>query len=645
MKRLRTPLFPIAVLIVALQSLLIPNLACAQRTHKPPLHGKNWMAITGKPLAATAGAQLFQQGGNAVDAACAMLAATCTMWDVLSWGGETQALIYHPQLKKVLAINALGVAPTGATVEFYKSKGYEFPPEHGPLAAVTPGTPGGLCYMLAHYGTKSLAEVLAPAMEMASGYPIDAQTANSMERGKEQIKKWPYSKKVFLVHEGHEREAPEAGEIFVQEDLLRTLTKMVEAEKKALATGKDRKTAILAASERFYKGDIAAEFVRGSQEQGGLITMEDLANWKPIEEDPLHIQYKGIDVYKLQEWTQGPAMLQSLQILKNFDLKAMGYNSVPYLHTLYQTMNLAFADRDFYYGDPYFTPRSPINGLLSAEYGRARAQEIDATMNNPNVLPGDPYAFEGKSNPYVALLKKRKALYSPSSELGQDFVPKHDAGPHELESDVNVDSAYLDRLWRGTTTIEAADAEGWVVSITPSGGWLPACIAGNTGVGMSQRLQSFVLDSVINPFNVIEPGKRPRVTLTPSLALKDGKPYLSFAVQGGDTQDQNLLQYFLNIVEFGMTPQQAAEAPNFNSNQLWLSLGGTKTSDRKPRSGSLLLDRNTPVDVVEQLKKMGYTVRLGDRTSGPVNAIYFDHKHGTLWGGSSNNGEDYGIGW
>lgn len=625
----------------------------AQRTQKPPLHGKHWMAITGKPLAATAGAQLFQQGGNAVDAACAMLAATCTMWDVLSWGGETQALIYHPKLKKVIAINALGVAPTGATVDFFKSKGYDFPPEYGPLAAVTPGTPGGLCHMLAAYGTKSLAEVLAPAMEMAAGYPIDAQTANSIERGKDRIKQWPYSKKVFLIHEGEDREAPHAGEIFVQEDLLRTLRKMVEAESEALASGKGRKEAIMAAYDRFYKGDIADEFVRGCKEQGGLITKEDLANWKPLEEEPLKITYKGVDVYKLQEWTQGPVMLQALQILKNFDLRGMGYNSVPYIHTLYQAMNLSFADRDFYYGDPYFTPKTPIQGLLSEEYGRERSKEIDPHRNKPTIGPGDPYPFEGKQNPYVSLLERRKQLVQPGKEEKGDFLPKHDATPPTAAvgsasgagSTLPVDSVYVDRLLRGTTSVEAADAEGWVVSITPSGGWVPACIAGNTGIGMSQRLQSFVLDSLISPFNVIAPGKRPRVTLTPALALKDGKPFLSFAVQGGDTQDQNLLQFFLNMVEFGMTPQQASEAANINSNQLWLSLGGTKTDDRKPRSGSLLLSKETAVDTIEKLKSMGYTVQLGERTSGPINAIYFDERHGTLWGGSSNNGEDYGIGW
>ncbi|MGJ1515507.1 gamma-glutamyltransferase family protein [Sphingobacterium siyangense] len=651
MKR-RSPL--LLMTLFGLLTTCTPMLSSAQRTQKPPLHGKHWMAITGKPLAATAGAQLFQQGGNAVDAACAMLAATCTMWDVLSWGGETQALIYHPKLKKVIAINALGVAPSGATVDFFRSKGYEFPPEYGPLAAVTPGTPGGLCYMLAHYGTKSLAEVLAPALEMAAGYPIDAQTATSIERGKERIKEWPYSKKVFLVHEGKSWEAPEAGEVFVQQDLHNTLSKLIEAEKQALAAGKDRKAAIMAAYDRFYTGDIADEFVRGSKEQGGLITKADLANWKPIEEEPLHVNYKGVDVYKLQEWTQGPAMLQSLQLLKNFDLKAMGYNSAPYIHTLYQVMNLAFADRDFYYGDPYGKPKTPIQGLLNESYAKARAATIDLKQNNPNVLPGDPYPYEGKQNPYLSLLEQRKKEFTPHTELKNDFVPKHDARTSSsltelpktaLLASLTVDSAYVDRLLRGTTSVEAADEEGWVVSITPSGGWLPACIAGNTGVGMSQRLQSFVLDSLINPFNVVEPGKRPRVTLTPSMALKNGKPYLSFAVQGGDTQDQNLLQFFLNMVEFGMTPQQASEAANINSNQLWLSLGGTKTDDRKPRSGSLLLDKNTAPAIIEQLKKMGYSIQLGDRTSGPINAIYFDQQHHTLWGGSSNNGEDYGIGW
>lgn len=590
----------------------------AQRTQKPPLHGKKWMAVTGKPLAATAGSMIFQQGGNAVDAACAMLAATCTMWDVLSWGGETQAIIYNPKTGKVIGINALGVAPTGATPEFFKSKGFGYPPEYGPLAAVTPGTVGGLCHMLMEYGTMSLKQVLAPAMDLASGYPIEAETANSIERNKERIKQWPYSKKVFLVHEGEKREAPEAGEIFVQKDLLNTLTKLVEAEQQALKQKKTRKQAIQAAYDRFYKGDIAKEIVRGNQEQGGLFTMADLANWKVKEEDPAHVNYKGIDVYKLNQWTQGPSLLQALNILENFDLKKMGYNSPQYINTVYQSMSLSFADRDFYYGDPAYAPTpQPMKGLLSKEYAKQRASLITQDKANNDIFPGDPYLFEGRANPYVDQLKGWKNMMADTGK--RNFVPSHDSVSIAMlsPSEKKEREEYMDRLWRGTTSVEAADAEGWVVSITPSGGWLPACIAGNTGVGMSQRMQSFVLDASLNPFNVVAPGKRPRVTLTPSMALKEGKPYISFAVQGGDTQDQNLLQFFLNMTEFGMTVQQATEAANVNTNQLWLSLGGSKPGDRKPKPGEILLGRTTPAATQDGLKKMGYKISLGDRTSGP----------------------------
>jgi gamma-glutamyltranspeptidase/glutathione hydrolase len=599
--------------------LLITSASFAQQTQKPVLHGKNWMAITGKPLAATAGATIFNQGGNAVDASLAMMAATCTMWDVLAWGGEAQALIYHPKTKKVIAINGLGVAPTGATAEFFKSKGYAYPPEYGPLAAVTPGIPGAICHMLSEYGTMSLEQVLKPAMELAAGYPIEAQAANSIEREKARIKEWPYSKAVFLPHLGEKREAPEAGEIFVQQDLYNTLAKMVEAEKQALKKGKSRKEAIMAAFDRFYKGDIAKEFARGCQEQGGLITEKDLATWKVIEEEPLHVNYRGVEVYKLQQWTQGPMMLQALNMLENFDLKAMGYNSASYIHTMSQVLNMTFADRDFYYGDPYFAPEEPIKGLLSKEYAKERVKQMNKDRNDPNVKPGDPYPFEGKNNPYLDLLKN---FGTASTEpITQD---------------------YLDDVFLGTTSVMSADKEGWVVSIVPSGGWIPSCIAGKTGMGMSQRMQSFVLDPKLNPFNVVEPGKRPRVTLTPGLAMKDGKPLIAFGVQGGDTQDQNLIQFLVNMLDFGMNVQEATEAANINTYQYYLSLGG---NDRKPKPGNLLIQEDTPPWVKKELTRMGYRLSTDDRTSGPINAIYFDWKHNSFWGGSSNHGEDYGIGW
>jgi gamma-glutamyltranspeptidase / glutathione hydrolase len=603
-----------------------------RRTQKPPLHAKHWLAITGKPLGATAGAMIFEKGGNAVDAAAAMLAAVCTLWDTLSCGGETQALIYDPHQKKVIGINALGVAPTGATAALYKSKRYAYPPEYGPLAAVTPGTPGGLMTMLAEYGTMSLKDVLAPAIQLADGYAIEAQLASTIERQKDWIKKWKYAPQIMLPHLGQSYEAPEPGEIFVQKDLASTWRKLVATEQQALKQGKTRKQAIYAAYDRFYKGDIAQEIVRGVKEDGGLFTLQDLANWKVRIEEPVSTTYKGITVYKLPFWQQGPALLQALNILENADLKSMGFNSPRYIHAVYQAMSLAFADRDFYYGDPYFPPEEPTKGLLSKEYAKARYAQIDWTRNDPTVKPGDPYPYQNGTNPFKTLLAEWKSGGAGDSARA--------SGQQDRPVPESADARFFDAFYRGTTSIQSSDSAGWVVSITPSGGWVPAVIAGRTGIGLSQRAQSFVTDPKDGPFNVIEPGKRPRVTLTPTLALKDGAPYLSFAVQGGDSQDQNLLQFFLNVVEWGMTVQQATEAPNINSYQMRSSFGAHES-----RPGRLLVASSTPESVRAALRQMGYTLEVEERTSGPINAIFFDWKHRTMWGGSSNHGEDYGIAW
>jgi len=610
----------------------MPNSVVSQRTQKPVLYGRHWVAVTGKPLAATAGARIFMKGGNAVDAACAMIAATSTMWDTLSWGGETQALVYNPNTKKVIGINALGVAPTGATAAFYKSKNMQYPPEYGPLAAVTPGTPGGIIVMLAEYGKLSLKDVLEPSIEMADGYPIEADAVNAIERQKDWLKKWKYTREVMFTHPGEEREGPQTGEIFKQPDLAATLRKLVDAEQTALKGGKNRKQAIMAAYERFYKGDIARELVRGTQEEGGLITLDDLAKWDVKIEEPVKTSYKGIDVYKLNLWTQGPAMLQALNILENYDLKAMGYNSPKYIHTIYQAMSLAFADRDFYYGDPYFAPTEPINALLSKEYAKERAKLINPNRNDPEIKPGDPYAFQKQTNPFASLLENWKVI--PSAR--QTAAPQPELMMKNDEPEEFPDDAF----YGGTTSVQAADKEGWVVSVTPSGGWIPAVIAGRTGVGLSQRAQSFVTEAADGPYNVIEPGKRPRVTLTPTLAFKDGSPYLAFSVQGGDSQDQNLLQFFLNTVEFGMNVQRATEAPNINSFQMRSSFG-----EHEIRPGRLLVATSTPQAVRDELTKMGYTLVFEERTSGPITAIFIDRAHGTLWGGASTHGDDYGIAW
>jgi len=609
-------------------ALLVSTPAHAQGTVKPKLYGKHWMAITGKPLAATAGALTFSRGGNAVDAACAMLAATATMWDTLSWGGETQALIYNPDTRKVIGINALGVAPTGATVEFFREQNMDTPPEYGPLAAVTPGTPGGLMVMLAEYGRLSLAEVLAPAMQMAEGYPIEEVSVLEIEDHRDVISQWPASKQLFLPHLDEHNPvqwaAPRPGEIFRQPDLLATLKKLVDTEAMALAAGKDRKAAIYAAYERFYRGDIAEEIVRGNRMDGGLLTMEDFDNWKVHIEDPVTTSYKGIDIYKLGTVSQGPVLLQALNILEKVNLKSMGYNSVRYIHWVYQAMNLTFTDRDFYYGDTYMPPEEPIAGLLSKEYAAQRRELIDEKKNRVDIKPGDPYPFQGGTNPYEHL---RKA-WTPN------IAPDEDEAPQASRLDHDAD------FLAGTTSIQAADADGWVVSMTPSGGWVPAYLAGNTGIGLSQRMQSFIMDELRNPFNVLHPGQRPRVTLTPTIALRRGRPLMAFSVQGGDTQEQNLLQFFLNVVEFGMDVQQAAEAPNFLSYQMHTSFGAHES-----QPGRIEVMPSVEPDTQNQLIQMGYSVEVVERTYNPITAIIINSRQGSMEGGVGNTGDDYGIAW
>ncbi|MCB9378598.1 MAG: gamma-glutamyltransferase [Holophagales bacterium] len=611
---------PLVAGLTALAALA--SVAVGVRTQKPPLHARQWMVVTGKPLAAVAGARAFWRGGNAVDAACASLAASCTLWDTLGWGGETQALVWHPGERRVLGVAALGVAPTGATPERFRAEGMRYPPEYGPLAAVTPGTPGGLLTMLAEWGRLPLSEVLAPAIELADGFAIEQQLAATIGRHRDRLAGWPFSRALFLPRDGA---PPEAGEVFRQPDLARTLRRLVEAERSALAEGASRRDAILAAQELFYRGALARELVAAARAEGALFTEADLAAWRPTIEPSVSVDYRGVEVHKLTVWTQGPAMLQTLNLLEPLDLQALGYNSAAYLHTIAQAMHLAFADRDFYYGDPAVPPEEPVAGLLSKAYARERWRAFDPGRNREEVGPGDPYPFQGGSNPFPELLRRWNAP----------------GGLGEARPGFQVSSAAYDEAFRaGTTSVVAADAEGWVVSMTPSGAWVPAVVAGSTGIGLSQRMQSFVVEPEDGPYNVVAPGQRPRVTLTPTLALRDGRPWLAFAVQGGDTQDQNLLQFFLDVFEFGRTPQEAVEAANLTTYQMRSSFG-----DHSSRPGRLTLRADVPEWVRDDLVRRGYRIDLSERTSGPITAIELDREHGTLWGAASNYGEDTGIGW
>ena len=412
--------------------------------------------------------------------------------------------------------------------------------------------------MLANYGRLSLAQVLAPAMEMAQGYPIERQAADSIERAKEVIRKWDTSRQVFLVHEGEEREAPHPGEIFRQPDLYRTLARLVEAEQEALDAGMGRREAILEAYKRFYQGDIAEDFVAGSQALGGLHTLDDLANWQVHIEQPVHTTYRDIDVYKLTTWVQGPVMLQALNMAELVNWPALGFNSAHYVHRLYQIMNLAYADRDFYYGDPYFPPEEPIQGLLSKKYAAARLEGVDLERNDPAIKPGDPYRYQRGSNPYLDYLQE----WTNTPHFSDGIMPPwQQAG---VDWDV-----FEQNFLKGTTSV-AGGGQGRLGGI------------GHTLRRLDTRRHrrdlrhwhEFSACKASYSTNVRirttwwHPGKRPRATLTPGMALKDGKPYLSFAVQGGDIQDQVLLQMFLGMVEFGMNVQEAVEAPYFISYQM-----------------------------------------------------------------------------
>jgi len=443
------------------------------------------------------------------------------------------------------------------------------------------------------------------------------------------IEKWPASKAVFLPRDG---KPPEPGSIFKQTDLAATLKRLVDAEKAAKAAGKDRKASILAAYDLFYKGELGRDFAAAAQGEGALITAEDLKAWQPRFEAPVSTTYHDLEVYKLTVWTQGPALLQALNLLEGEDLAAMGFNSARYIHTVTQAMQMAFADRDFYYGDPAFPPEEPVAGLLSKDYAKKRWAGVDRAKNRPDIRPGDPYPFQGQTNPFKDLLDS----WPPAAPAAKGAVSLLERRGGDEPPPMSFDDAFR----AGTTSVIAADEEGWVVSMTPSGAWVPAVIAGKTGIGLSQRAQSFVTDRRENPFNVIAPGQRPRVTLTPSLALRDGKPFLAFAVQGGDTQDQNLLQFLLDIEHFGFDVQEAAEAPNFTTYQLRSSFG-----EHESRAGRLTLDTRTPDWIRDELRRMGYTIDTADRNTGPINAVLLDAAHGTMRGGSSNQGDDYGVGW
>jgi gamma-glutamyltranspeptidase/glutathione hydrolase len=555
--------------------------------------------------------RLLQQGGNATDAGCAaILAASVIEFSHFSFGGEVPIII-KPSRGAVTVINGQGTAPQLATRQFFLDQAKKGEPQKGPpyipssgiLPATVPAVLDAVVTALDRFGTRSLAQVMQPAIELADGVPIDELRASYIERTRKIYEPWPSSAKVFLQG-GH---VPKPGEMFSQPDLARTLREIVRAEHAAASRG--RHAALTAARDYFYKGIIAKRISDFCAANGGLLRAGDFAAFHAKVEEPAHSSYRGYEVYKTGFFAQGPVMLEALNVLEGYDLRAMKHNSADYIHTLTEAMKLGFADRDRYYGDPDFV-RVPATELLSKDYAAMRRGLIDQKRASLEQRPGDPVnkkpLFNGGPNPALT---------------GQSAVPEAERA-------------------NDTTCVNVVDKDGNLFSATPSGAWLPAVVAGDTGVLLGQRMQSFLLEEG-HP-NVLQPGKRPRVTLTPTLVLKDGKPFLVLSTPGGDNQDQSLIQVLLNIVEFGMNVQEAVEAPRFQTLHLVSSF-----DDHRFNPGMLNLEDRITKEVRDDLASRGHKVEVQAAFGNPSapTVIRFNSNSGVIEAGADPRRGRYAVAW
>ncbi len=583
-------------------------------TLKPVVAGKRGVVAAGHPLVAEAGLRILEKGGNAVDAGVATVFAASVV-EMMSFGsgGECPILI---KLKDgpVIAINGAGIAPELATVEYYRNLRHDDPrlaavatisggragivPSFGPLSAIVPGAVDSLLVALENYGTMSFAEVIQPAIELAEGFPLNTALATDFVRAKPVFEKWPSTAKVYAPG----GRLPQEGEIFTQANLARTFRSMAEAEKQM--AGRGRAAALEAVRDYFYRGPIAKRIGEFCEQAGCLLREGDFAAYRAKVEQPISTNYRGVEVYKVGFWSQGPVLLENLNLLEGFDLKSMGHNSVDYVHTVVEAMKLGYADRDAYYGDPAFS-EVPAS-LISKDYARVRRALIDPRRASAEHVPGDPGRLEARAPVEFARARLRDRN-----------------GEHQ-----------------DTTCVNVIDRSGNMFSATPSGGWVPAVIAGDTGIPLTQRGQSFVLTTG-HP-NQLAPHKRPRITLTPTLALKNGKPWLAFSTPGGDSQDQTLLQVFLNVVEFGMNPQEAVEAPRFNSEAMYSSFDNHADQP-------LLLDveKRFPASTLDELKARGHKVNLGGDWSNPTapTIVEYNGETGVISAGADIRGHRYALAW
>lgn len=564
--------------------------ASAQRKEfeRPAMHasrGTKGAVATGSEYAAQAGMRMYYHGGNAVDAGVAAIyAASVTEFSHFGLGGEAPILIRN-KAGKVFAIAGVGTMPKLATAELFRKHQLApgellakpepnglrgIIPVAGIMPALVPGMIDATLVALREFGTKSFADVITPAIELADGEPIDEMRSQSIARSRSFFELWPDSKRHFLPN----GQVPVPGEIFRQPDTARTLRAMLEAEKKALAAGANRQAAIDAVRDYFYRGEIAHKIDAFMKANGGLMRYEDMAAFKLQVEEPVSTEYRGYQVYKPGFWSQGPALLEALNILEGWDLHSLPFNSTEYIHKSVEALKLAYADRDAYYGDPRFN-RIPTDVLLSKQYAAQRRKEITEKASL-EFLPG---IVNGKR------------------------------GLHPSEMDIvrakNIDDALMAS---DTTCVDAIDKDGMVFSSTPSGAWLPSVIAGDTGIPLTERAQSFIL--VPGSPNELAGGKRPRVTLSPTIVTQAGKPYLALSTPGGDNQDQSLLQLFLDVVEFGMNAQAAVEAPRYQTRHLVSSF-----DNHAWNKGDLLLDERIPSSTATELAERGHRTSMRSRWS------------------------------
>jgi gamma-glutamyltranspeptidase/glutathione hydrolase len=610
--KLRLGLLLSSLLITA--ALLVPQRREQERTARPAVRGTRVAVAGGTEYATEAGMRLFRAGGNAVDAGvAAMFTAALVEYSHFGFGGEAPILIRTKE-GRVVSIAGVGTMPQAATSEFFRNRkllegevqrtepnGLKgMIPVAGLMPALVPGMMDAGLLALREFGVKSFSEVIAPAIERADGTPLDEIRAGSIARGRKFYELWPETKALFMP--GGRLPAP--GDVFIQRDLAETLRAMSDAEQKARSSGAGRKAAIDAVRDYFYRGDIARRIDRFSRDRGGLLRYEDMAAFRLKVEEPVSTTYRGYTVYKAGFWSQGPVLLQMLNLLEGMDLRALEHNSGEYIHRLAEAAKLAFADRDTYYGDPRFA-KIPAERLLSKEYAAERR----------------------------ALIGARASLeFRPGATGGQ-------AGIHPSQSEIlrtHIDDSLMAR---DTTCVNAADSSGMAFSATPSGAWMPPVIAGGTGIPLTQRAQSFLLISG-HP-NELAGGKRPRVTLSPTLVTRDDRPFLALSTPGGDNQDQSLLQLILNVVEFGMNAQRAVEAPRFQTRHLVSSF-----DNHAMNPGDLLLDERVNPKAFGELSARGH--KLGTRSrysSGAAPVMIRTLPNGVLEAGADPYGSRAAQAW